>query len=189
MCQSEGNTRSDLGAVCFPALSKLIVRVESSERWASHVSMVSSPVSYIRWLNGQVMSVALYLLHISTYSFFAKLRYWKHSKSKWVIDNCIQPCLSMKTAFLGFLPTLVSCQEKMLWALQMIWPHSGLVLVLHVIEKNESFWLSNYLANFAPGVCTILCCFYTPFMNLWFYVYTNMWRKMLKTSFLINMLG
>lgn len=136
------------------------------------------------------MSVALYLLHISTYSFFAKLRYWKHSKSKWVIaDNCIQPCLSMKTAFLGFLPTLVGCQEKMLWALQMIWPCSGLVLVLYVIEKKEYFWLSNYLANFAPGVCTILCCFYTPFMNLWFYVYNNMWRKMLKTSFLINMLG
>lgn len=67
-------------------------------------------------------------------------------------DNCIQPCLSMKTAFLGFLPTIVGCQEKMLWALQMIWPYSGLVLVLYVIEKNEYFWLSNYLANFAPGV-------------------------------------
>lgn len=125
-----------------------------------------------------------------TYSFFAELRYWKRSKSQWVIaDNCIQPCLAMKTAFLGFLPTIVGCEEKMLWALQMIWPYSGLVLVLYVIEKSEFFWLSNDLANFAPGVCTILCCFYTPFMNLWFYVYNNMWRKMLKTSFLINMLG
>lgn len=43
----------------------------------------------------------------------------------------------MKTAFLGFLPTVVDCQEKMLLALQMIWPYSGLVLVLYVIEKNE----------------------------------------------------
>lgn len=93
------------------------------------------------------------LLPISTYSLFAKLRYWKDSKSKWVIaDNWIQPRLSMKTAFLGFLSTVVGCQEKTLLALQMIWRYSGLVLVLYVIEKNEYFWLLNYLANFARGV-------------------------------------
>lgn len=102
------------------------------------------------------------VLHSSASSLFAKLRYWKASKGKRVIaDNCVQPCLSMKTAFLGFLPTTVDCQEKMLWALQMIWPYSGLVLVLYIIEKNKFFWLLNYLANFCPW-CMKLHCLSTP---------------------------
>lgn len=53
---------------------------------------------------------------------------------------------------------MLGCQEKMLLALQMIWPNSGLVLGLFwfvfccfvslVMEKNEYFWLLNYLAYF-----------------------------------------
>lgn len=113
------------------------------------------------------------VLHISAYSLFAKLRYWKDSKSKRVIaDNCMQPCLSMNTAFLGFFPATVDCQEKMLWALQMIWPYSGLVLVLYIIEKNEFFWLLNYLASFC---CMKLHCLSTPsLVSLWLPVFASM---------------
>lgn len=168
-----------------------VVRVEFSEV-VCPVLGVSHPV-FPLWvtLHSQVMALALPSVVYFSYSLLARLRYWKDSKSKRVIaDNWIQPCLSMKTAFLGFLPTMLGCQEKMLLALQMIWPNSGLVLGLFwfvfccfvslVMEKNEYFWLLNYLAYFCSWHTKL--CFYTLYMNLWFYVYSSVWRKMQKAS-------
>lgn len=73
-----------------------IVRVESSERWAACVSRSPAQFSHFRWLWTTRRCLWHYnLLHISTYSLFAKLRYWKDSKSKWVIaDNWLQTAMS-----------------------------------------------------------------------------------------------
>lgn len=140
----------------------------------------SASFSYSRWLvPGNVFGIAVcsyfYLFFICQVEVLE--RFQEQAGDSRQLNTAM--CLSMKTAFLGFFPTMVGCQEKMLLALWMIWPYSGLVLVLYVIEKNEYFWL--FIWQILLLVYK-LCCFYIPYMNLWFYMYTNVWRKMLKTS-------
>lgn len=79
-------------------------------------------------LHGQVNLVLRPVAY--SYSLFARSRYWRDSQERAGGDSrqLNTAVSSMETVFLGSLPTLSGCQEKMHLALQTIWPNSGLVL-------------------------------------------------------------